>query len=93
MDRDFTCRICARPYNCNAKVLEHIKNTHDDVYKPCKHCLKVFNDDKELEEHLREHLLKDANQCSICQDVSFFCLFGCCDGKRKHALVCRFLKV
>jgi len=50
--------------------LEHMKNNHDEVFKPCKTCLNVFSDEAELEAHVRNHLLRDSNQCALCQEVS-----------------------
>ena len=63
MDVSVFCDNCGEKFAAKYKLLDHIKNAHDDNAYPCDDCNKIFIGKWKLKNHKETHKTIECTKC------------------------------
>ena len=63
MDASVFCDNCGEKFAAKYKLLDHIKNAHDDTAYPCDDCKKTFIGKRKLKNHRESHKTIECFKC------------------------------
>ncbi|KAB0790868.1 hypothetical protein PPYR_14955 [Photinus pyralis] len=46
-----SCTVCGKNYGSKWKTYDHLNKSHGRIFKACKSCLEVFDDEQQLQKH------------------------------------------
>ena len=65
MDPTVFCDTCGKSFAAKYKLLDHIKNSHDDIEYPCNDCTKTFIGKRKLKNHKQTHTKIECTKCKV----------------------------
>ena len=63
MDVSVFCDNCGKKFAVKYKLLDHLKNAHDDTAYPCDDCNKTFIGKRKLKNHRESHKTIECTKC------------------------------